>query len=247
MSILDVLRRRTQERHVSADDFVREAIQAEASGQTKGLDVGRLEQSLAAIGWDADDFERAVERQREIDGLRSIVSQKDAAHKRFRRAADAATKTRTENEAAIKRLQAEIEAAELVKSKADFELKTIRENEQQLRQFESDQHRRERMQLKQLRSDLLTRQRELEQQAQAERNTLANVGGVRSPHDGSVRPVEAPSVREFRNEQHRQQFIDAKEQTIAKINGELAEIEAELGTTTEALDQAEREAVTGAA
>jgi len=247
MSIFSLLKKREAEREVSAQEYVSQAVAAEASGKGDKIDVGNLEAQMQALGWSVADFEAAVEREREINELRLVVNTKAQVEKEI----DAARKERKavheRNKKALDRIEAENERVDHRWSNATAAGDLVRRAEQRLREYESDSHRERRQSLKRLRGDLLARQRELEQRAQAERNTLANVGGVRSPHDGSVRPVEAPSVREFRNEQHRQQFIDAKEQVIAKINGELSEIEAELVTTTEALDQAEAEVVAGVA
>ena len=224
MSVLDILKRRKEERAVSADQYVRQAVQAEARGDGSKIDVGKLEAMLEAVGKTPEQFAAEVERQAEIDQLRQIVGGKDGAVAAFKKASTAAREFKQDAEVQIAELQAGCREAEQVVAEARRRVDEIAEATQRLRQLEPAEHREGRMALKEDCNRLRRLKQDVEQQRATAESDLRN-------------------VPQGKTKEHRERYVESRKQIIARADERLPQIEEELAAAMARFEQAEAEVV----
>ena len=226
MSVLDILKRRKEERAVSANQFVREAVQAEVRGDGDTIDAGRLEAMLEAVGKTPEQFAAEVERQQEISRLREIVAGKQAASKDFHAAAEHARTVRAEHQERIRELQQGIAEAEQAETSARSAVDSIQQAEQQLRQYVSDSDREARTEVKQVRSQLGCRRKELESQLAEAR-----------------RMIDRVDSKKFSTRVAREKYLNSQQQTVERCITDLASVEQQISELDSALERSEAEAI----
>lgn len=212
MSVLELLRKRTKAREMSAHDFTLECVQLEARGKGKQIDVGRLESSMLEVGWTFSAFEGAVERERKLAELRGVVANLPSAAERFRTMTDHAREVQANADAETARLKADVSQAEQAVSQARAELDKCKRAEAELRALmESPARREARLAAKGPLSKLRRQQRSLEEEIVGLESTLANV-----------------DARTFTFAAERDAFIADRRKKLDRAQGKLADVAARL-------------------
>ncbi len=226
MSILDLLLRRKADRELSAQEYVTEAIRLEATGKADKIDVGKLEQHLAAVGITADGFAGAVEREKEINRLRTIIDGKDEASEQFRALAEQAKTTRANNDAEIVRLNAESDEADEAATKTRRAVDAIGAAERELRTLmDSPEQRAQRTEAKHHVSASMQRYRAVAEQI---RQLGATVSGL-SDIESGLAPRQKEDLAAKREELKRlHSEYDELENAVNAGNARLESLEAEL-------------------
>jgi chromosome segregation ATPase len=230
MSVSDVvgaLFKRQADRELSAWEYVDEAGDLVAAGKDGKVDMGKLEAMLPAIDWTLTNFKTAVERKKEFIRLQSIGAGKEEAVAQYRELSAQARTTRENNDAEIKRLEAESDEADKAASRALSALDEIRAAERELRRLmDTPAKRADRAELKHAVSAGTTRRRQLDEQIRY----LAS----------EIRTMEAttPSDDATRREQ-----IAGKKAELDQLEQELARADAAVAQTTGLVERAEAELI----
>ncbi len=250
MSLLDVLCWQKKRRELSADEFVRAAIRAEAAGDGESIDPIKLESMLTAIGMSItgeNSFETEVKNERRSIELRKIVAGGKEASVRLHHAIRAENEAKEALQAGTARLQADVDAAFRERIAADHQVREVRAAEQELRQLVSDDLHSRRTDLKQRRGFLLQRGRELRLEiAAAEKELQRKTSPTRtilSP-DG---PQSVPNAeaKDFHNAAERAEFIAARQAKIDALLGQVAEVDRATEEVSSQLEVIEKEVIGG--
>lgn len=218
-SILDLLRKRNADRELSSLDFIQQCIRAEAAGESRKIDIGRLESAMVETATSVEQFAAAVERERKLAELRGVVANLPAVVERHRNLSEHAKTRKVEGEREIEAIRQEIAGAEQAASQAAAELNRVRVAEAELRALmESPAQREARLAAKGPLSKLRRQQRSLEEQITGLRSQIANIG-----------------VRQFT-------FDTQKEEAVSALQGQLQSAEKKLAEIVDRLAQAQAEA-----
>ena len=220
MGLLDILKKRSDDKQMSHADYVSKAVTAEASGDTRSIDVTKLELAMAAIGMDFSMFEKAVERERRLTELRGVASGLADAQVRFKDLAQHAKDRQAAAEAEITAIRKEVEQAEQAAGQARSELTRCQMAESELKKLlESPARRQARLEAKPALSKLRRRKSDLEQEVVDLESAIKNV-----------------DVRTFTFSGERDQYIasrqlkrDQAQKKLAEITQRLAQAEIEAG------------------
>ena len=218
-SILDLLRKRTADRELSSLDFIQQCVKAEAAGESRKIDIGRLESAMVEPSTSVEAFAAAVERERRIRELRAVIADLPAAAERFRDLAEHARTRKVEGEKEIEAIRTEIDQAERAADAARKALEKCRQAESELqRLLEPPARRQARIEAKGPLSKLRRRKSDLEQEVVDLESAIKNV-----------------DVRTFTFSGERDQYIASRQLKLDQAQKKLAEI-------TQRLAQAEIEA-----
>lgn len=228
MGLLDVLRKRHDDKQMSHADYVAKAVQAEASGNAKGIDISRLEGSMAAIGMDFSTFEAAVERERRVTELRGVASGLADAEVRFKDLAQHAKARQAAGEEEISAIRKEVAEAELAASLSRSELDRCKQADLELRRLlESPARKQARLDTKPVLAGLRQRKRDLEEEIIGIESAIKNI---------DVRSFTFAAERD-RHLADREEKLTRTQAKLAKITQQLAEAEAAEKQAAQELDQ----------
>lgn len=219
-SILDLLRKRNADREMSAADYVTTCVRAEATGESRKIDIAKLESAMIETATTLEMFEQAVERERRLTELRRVASGLPTAAARFNELSAHAKARRDEVEREVAALNRDVENAERAASQARGELDRCRAAEAELKKLlESPARRQARLSAKPGLSKLRNTRRALEEEIASLQSSVDNVG---------ARVFDFPEQRD-RFLADRQAKLDRAQKKLADVAARLAQAELEAG------------------
>ena len=230
-SILDLLRKRNADREMSAADFITQCVKAEAAGESKKIDIGKLESAMIETGTTLEAFEAAVEREQRLTELRGVVAGLPDARDRFKELSQHAKARRVEVEAEITALRQEAENAAQAANEARRELDRCSQAEAELRRLlESPARKQARIEAKPVLSKLRQQRRGLEQEIVDLKAAISNV-----------------DARRFSFESQRDAYLADRQKKLDQAKVKLAKVVSQLTAAEAAEEEAERELAAAAA
>ncbi len=211
-SILDLLRKRTADREMSAADFITQCIKAEAAGESRKIDIAKLESAMIETSTSVESFAAAVERERRLTELRGVASGLADAQTKFKDLAQHSKDRRAAAEVEITAIRKEVEQAEQAAGQARSELTRCQMAESELKKLlESPARRQARLEAKPALSKLRRRKSDLEQEVVDLESAIRNV-----------------NVRTFTFSEERDRYLADKQQKLNKVQAKLADVAARL-------------------